>query len=121
MTTGVVVALCCAVIVIGIIYLALDMMKVENKYIVLFFVFMAAVAVLTNPKLEDHSQAMIRAAMQRTGDDYNNAGGLLALSLAKNMMTNMIDVDSYLVFSFTKIHSRIVGIGAFGNVWIFEN
>jgi hypothetical protein len=121
MMTGVVVVLCSAVMCIAILYLLLDMMKVETKYIVMVFFFIAGVAVITNPKVEQHAQSISKIAMERSGNDYTSAGGALAVSLANNLISSMIDVDNYVLFSLTKMKSKIVGVGAFGNVWIFEN
>jgi hypothetical protein len=120
MMTGVLVGLCYAVLCIAILFLLLDMLKIKKKYIVLIFVFIAGVAVITNPRIDQHAQCVVKMSIDRTGNDYNNIAGSLAISMANNLVLNMVEVDNYLLFSFTKIKSKIVGIGAFGNVWIFE-
>lgn len=97
------------------------------------------VAVLTNPKLMDHKEALKSAVgtafteamadeIRKGGNSYQAVGTALGLNLGMtlldNFINNMVTVDNYIVVSFTRVtfdgNSRIVGWGAFGNVWISD-
>jgi hypothetical protein len=95
------------------------------------------VAVITNPKKDDHvdavkkkmSQAALSEAVEssRSGNDFEKAGAVLGMTLGMTLIDNMIEsvleVNNYLLFSLTKFsyagHEKVIGIGAFGNVWLF--
>jgi hypothetical protein len=83
------------------------------------------VAILTNPGREDHAAAVSHFIMNKTSNSISSPGELLGASLASNLIKNMVTVDNYLVCSITIAtiggKSKAIGIGAFGNVWIWNN
>jgi hypothetical protein len=95
------------------------------------------VAVITNPKLEDHKAAIkskMNAAIQKSmsetisqsNDGLQQAGSVLGVMLGGALIDRLIDsavgVDNYVLFSLTKVtwegNSMIVGVGIFGNVFL---
>jgi hypothetical protein len=101
------------------------------------FCVVIIVAVITNPKKEDHidtvkreiSQSVLPEAVEglESGNGFEQAGVVLGMTLGMkvidNMLESMLEVNNYLLFSLTKFsyagNERIIGIGAFGNVWLF--
>ena len=94
------------------------------------------VAVLTNPKKQDHIDVIKKEISSRslensmddltTGNDMERAGSALGMTLGMalldKMLESLIEVDNYLLFSLSKLsyngNERIIAIGAFGNVWL---
>ena len=93
------------------------------------------VAVLTNPKRERHKEVIktkVMAYMQSTAkehlknNDEQQAGqafaALLGGALADGLIENLLSIDNYVLFSTTKItwegKTRVIGVGAFGNVFL---
>ncbi len=68
--------------------------------------------------------------MNPEGDESENEweqvgqalGMMIGGTLVENVIDNLVSTDNYILFSTTKINwdgkSRIIGIGAFGNVYI---
>jgi hypothetical protein len=95
------------------------------------------VAVITNPKKIDHVDAVKNAVTEKalegtmdnltSGSDFEKAGTAIGVTLGMKfldeMLGSVIVVNNYLLFSTTKIsfqgNERIIGVGAFGNVWLF--
>jgi len=78
-------------------------------------VVLLAIAVITNPNEEKHRQAVI----SNLSRNYDISGmGLLGLSLITQFD---VQVDNYVFLSFTRLGESVynVGVGAFGNVWIY--
>jgi hypothetical protein len=108
-----------------------------KKWIALCVVII--VAVITNPKKEDHvdavktkiSQAALSevAESASSGSDFEQAGAIIGMSLGVKVIDTMIEsllqVNNCLLFSLTKFSyagkERIIGVGAFGNVWLFAD
>lgn len=106
-----------------------------KKWIAFFVVII--VSVITNPKKEEHvdavknkiSQSVLPEAVEglKSGDGFEQAGVVLGMTLGMkvidNMLESMLEVNNCLLFSLTKFSyegkERIIGIGAFGNVWLF--
>ncbi len=104
----------------------------RSKFVTLIiFLVLIAIAFFTNPSKEAHKEAL-RTKLTQVIDEsmaerQNDAVTFGAWKLAGPQMTevflqNNFAVDDYKVLSLTKINwdnqSYIVGVGAFGNVWI---
>ena len=100
----------------------------KGVIVCLFFVVIAA---LTNPNQSRHKEVLenkIKTYMQKSMKDQD---GNVLVSLFGNVLGNLIiselietfvSTDNYILFSTTKLtwqgETRIIGIGAFGNVFI---
>jgi len=99
--------------------------------------FILLTAVLTNPDQERHKEVLsakfnsyvqhhISEGPSGTDDEWLQAGHALEMMLAgaliDRILSNMLTIDNYVIFSTTKIswggESRVIGIGAFGNVFL---
>jgi hypothetical protein len=95
------------------------------------------VAVLTNPdqnrhkeviknKLITYLQKTINKDQAKPQDEMEQVAQVIGITLggmiAEKILDNLMSTDNYIVFSTTKItwdgETRIIGIGAFGNVFI---
>src|ERR1700761_6028278 len=87
------------------------------------------IAVITNPGPERHKEAvkvelnkLMQNKLSDSGEGVEAFGSLVGGALIDRMVDNVVSSDSYLLFSTTKVtwdgNSRVVGIGAFGNVYI---
>lgn len=95
------------------------------------------VAVFTNPdqnrhkeviknKLITYMQKSIKKDQAEPRDEFEEAAQAIGITLggmiAEKVLDNLVSTDNYVVFSTTKItwegETRIIGIGAFGNVFI---
>jgi predicted lysophospholipase L1 biosynthesis ABC-type transport system permease subunit len=109
----------------------------KNYLVVVIIGVIVLVAVLTNPSEDRHREAMksrLNAHMQKTikqrlGEDANGLEGLaqalgaiLGGSVVSGLVENVVSSDNYVLFSTTKMtwegESKVVGVGAFGNVFI---
>lgn|GEM_PF-6879876 len=89
----------------------------KTSPLVWLIVILLITAVITNPREERHRQAVL-SNLSRNHDI--SGMGLLGLSLGAQFS---VEVDNYVFLSFTRLrgNSAWVGVGAFGNVWIFGN
>lgn len=95
------------------------------------------VAIITNPNQDRHKEVLkaklnaymhqsLKATQSGSGDEWAQAGQALGLmmggAMIEGIIDNMVSTDNYLLFSLTKINvegkSKVVGIGAFGNVFL---
>jgi hypothetical protein len=93
------------------------------------------IAVVTNPNQENHQakvKSLFMSSISKELSDFSGenswdtAGKTIGLTLGMNMIDNIITsfitADNYVLCSFTRASfdgkSRIIGVGAFGNVWI---
>lgn len=112
----------------------------KKRYIVFLLVAgMALVAIITNPAQDQHREAIkgeIMASLQKsmhenlpeadTNDNWGllgqTLGNLIGGTFVNGIINNLVSSDNYLLFSTTKVtwegESYIVGIGAFGNVFL---
>jgi hypothetical protein len=110
----------------------------KNHLILIVIAAIIAVAIFTNPDLSAHKEAakakmiagMQKAIKQQTDIARKAApdiaeptvSSLFGEGFVDKVADNVVSTDNYLLFSTTKItwagHSRIVGVGAFGNVYI---
>ena len=98
------------------------------------FVF---IAILTNPnqdrhkeviknKLNIHMQKKLKESLNKSDNEWEQAGQALGLmiggALVDRIIDNLVSTDNYVLFSTTKISwegdTKIIGIGAFGNLLI---
>jgi hypothetical protein len=82
------------------------------------------IAVFTNPSEERHRNLVKREVF---GDIYrcqyselSTGFGLMVGSMMDDVINAMFTVDNYLVFSVLKVGQKPVGVGAFGNIYIFD-
>ena len=91
----------------------------------------AVVAFVTNPNVDSHRAAMNQRAtivMSEVVAEQNilvqGAWGLTGNRLLTEFVNTSVTADNYFLFSITKINwdneSYSVGVGAFGNVFIFR-
>src|SRR5690349_13448008 len=95
------------------------------------------IAAITNPKKEEHVDAVKKVVMSKAMDsamdeissqksDWGVAGGALGMTLGvkaiEAMLETVISVDNYVVLSLTRAtfqgKTKIIGVGAFGNVFL---
>lgn len=95
------------------------------------------IAVFTNPNPERHKEAVknkvnsyiqqsMKESMNGTENNTAQAGKALGMMLAgafiDKIIDNLVSTDNYVLFSTTKItwdgKTEIIGIGAFGNVYL---
>ncbi|MES2654901.1 MAG: DUF4359 domain-containing protein [Bacteroidota bacterium] len=98
------------------------------------------VAILTNPNQDRHKEVIknkLQAFMQKsmkenlteTNDNWEQAGQALGMvlggALINRIIDNLVSTDNYVLFSTTKIswegETKVIGIGAFGNVFLTGN
>lgn len=95
------------------------------------------VAILTNPnqdrhkeviknKLNSYMQKSMKQNLTETDNVWAQAGQALGMmlggALVDRIIDNLVSTDNYVLFSTTKIswegETKVIGIGAFGNVFI---
>ena len=95
------------------------------------------IAVLTNPdqdrhqeviknKLKVYIQKSMKESMTETDDEWEQAGQALGVMIGgviiDGVVNNLISTNNYVLFSTTKVSwegkTRVIGIGAFGNVFL---
>ena len=105
--------------------------------IYLILMLFALIAVLTNPNQERHKEVIksklnvylqksIKGKMNQVDNQWEQAGQALGMmlgsALINRIVDNLISTNNYVFFSTTKItwegKSKIIGIGAFGNVYV---
>lgn len=101
------------------------------------FGLLILVAVMTNPNQAVHEEALkakVNSYLQKSmtdelsesNNEWEQAGQALGFlfggAIIDKVITNVVTVDNYVVFSITKIswggESRLIGIGIFGNVFL---
>jgi tetratricopeptide (TPR) repeat protein len=99
--------------------------------IVVGFILLALMA--TNPSIEDHRQAVIekmKEKMEESSDsesknEWQKAGEAIGMAIGKGFVEKAVSRDNYILFSLTKVsfgdNVKQIGVGAFGNVFIFED
>lgn len=111
------------------------MKKSHIFYLLLGFIILTAV--LTNPDQDRHKEVLkakfnsyiqhhISEGPTEADDEWLQAGDALEMmivgALLDRILSNMVTVDNYVIFSRTIIswggESRVIGIGAFGNVFL---
>ncbi|MCL2761193.1 MAG: DUF4359 domain-containing protein [Desulfuromonadales bacterium] len=110
----------------------------KKKYLIFAIIgILVFVAILTNPnqdrhkeviknKLNSYMQKSIKKSLPETNDELGQAGQALGMmfgaALVDRVVDTLVSTDNYLLFSTTKINwegkSKVIGIGAFGNVYI---
>jgi hypothetical protein len=110
----------------------------KKSYITLVLISMIIlIAVITNPNQERHKEVIkdrIMTYLQKSinidqaepKNDWAETGQALGImlggALVDRIVDNLISTDNYVLFSRTKItwngKTKIIGIGAFGNVFI---
>lgn len=112
----------------------------KNVSLIVIVAIVVILAVLTNPKQDQHKEVLktklnvfIQKAMKNslteTDNEWEQVGQSLGLmiggALINTMIDNMVSSDNYVLFSTTKIHvegeTRVIGIGAFGNIFFFKD
>lgn len=111
----------------------------ENKNLkTMFFLgILILISVFSNPDQDIHvneikelmySEMNLKEELNKhSSNEWEAAGAALGLSLGMSMIDkvveNMVSVDNYVIFSITNLkfdgESEVVGIGLFGNVFIF--
>lgn len=113
-------------------------MKKTSIILAVVLIF-CAVAMLTNPSQDRHKEVLktkLTAYMQKsmtqnlskTKNEWGDAGEAFGLMFSGVMIdgiiNNLVSSDNYVLFSTTKItwegKAKIVGFGAFGNVFISD-
>ncbi len=96
-------------IAIVILFVVFKIFKAVIKWVLIIVLILGALAFFTNPKESAHRQSL-KDAIQ---------------DLPVKVREKSISVDDYKIFSITKVKVRgkekIVGIGAFGKVWYFND
>jgi len=109
----------------------------KNQITIAIISLIILVAVVSNPNQDRHKEVIknklitylqksIKKGQTGPKDDLEEAGQVLGLMLGgmivDNILDNFMSTDNYVVFSTTKItwegETKIIGIGAFGNVFI---
>lgn len=92
------------------------------------------VALLTNPSLDQHKSAVKIVAgkvvgeatqeLEKEENPFAALGAAMGSVMINSLVESIVSSQNYLVFSLTRItfegESRTVGIGAFGNVFLFD-
>ncbi len=95
---------------IVVLFILFKMLKAFVKWLVIFLILLFAVAYFTNPVESIHHQSL--------------KDSIKELKLSK-VREKFIQVDDYKFFSLTKVkvdgHDKIVGVGAFGKIWYFDD
>jgi tetratricopeptide (TPR) repeat protein len=99
--------------------------------IVIGFILLALMA--TNPSIEDHRQAVIEKMKEKIEESSNSesknewqkAGEAIGMAIGQGFLEKAVSRNNYLLFSLTKVtfgdNVKQIGVGAFGNVFIFED
>lgn len=110
----------------------------KKKYLILVILgIVLLVGILTNPnqdrhkeviknKLNSFMQKSMKESLTKTDNEWEKTGQAFGMMLGgaiiDRMVDNIVSTDNYVLFSTTKIswegETKIIGIGAFGNVFI---
>lgn len=106
----------------------------NNQITIGIIILIGFVAILTNPKLQDHKEAVktkISASIQKNAnlkeekdaayDLGMSFGKLLGGVLIDNIVDSIVSTDNYVLFSLTKVtwgnETKVIGLGLFGNIF----
>ena len=96
-------------IVLVVLYVLFRIFKAFLKWGIILLIVVFAIAFFTNPEESSHQQSLKEQIRE--------------LNL-KRVREKLIKVEDYKVFSLTKVNvdgeEKVVGIGAFGRVWYFD-
>lgn len=87
-----------------------------------FFIFIAVISVIlfialiTNPRKEVHYESIKYFYAEQIGV---NPDGFLYEMVATQISKTVMHVDNYYIFSLTKVEGQTVGIGVFGQHFIY--
>jgi hypothetical protein len=110
----------------------------KKNYIFLIIIgVIALIAILTNPnqdrhkeviknKISSYMQKSMKESLTNTENEWEQAGQALGImlggALIDEIIDNLVSTDNFVLFSTTKINwegeTKVIGIGAFGNVFI---
>lgn len=95
-------------VVLVILYLVFKLFKTLFKWLLIAIVVLAIIAFASNPDFNAHSDKL--TSMKK--------------ELSKEIKEKKVTFDDYKIFSLTKKkvngEEKIVGVGAFGKVWYFD-
>jgi hypothetical protein len=112
-------------LMIGVIAIALLLIILtsKRKTVLVVLAVVLIVGLATNPSREQHAAAVTTYLVKRSGGDYTDTAGLIALNAVRNSVASVVGTQNFLVFSITTStnsgSTRNIGIGALGNVWIW--
>lgn len=105
--------------------------------LLIIIIFIGICATVTNPDSQRHKEVIkdklnlqmqkyIKESAEESDNKWESAGQVLGLIFGKpiidDVVDNLISTDNYVFFSTTKLtwegNTRIIGIGAFGNVFL---
>jgi len=106
----------------------------NNQITIGIIILIGLVAILTNPKLQDHKEAVktkISASIQKNAnlEEEKDAAYDLGMSFGKllggvlidNIVDTIVSTDNYVLFSLTKVtwdsETKVIGLGLFGNIF----
>jgi hypothetical protein len=93
-------------VVLVVLFILFKIFKVFIKWGILILVLVLVVAYFTNPEELTHHKG-------------------LKDTVKENITDKLVKIDDYKIFSLTKVkvkgEEKIVGIGAFGKVWYFDD
>jgi hypothetical protein len=96
-------------VVVVVLYIVFKIFKTLMKWLVIVVVVVLAIAYFSNPDFNDHSKTL-------TG---------MRKEIAREIKEKKVKFDDYKIFSLTKKkvngEEKIVGVGAFGKVWYFDD
>ncbi len=109
----------------------------KSHIIIAIIGFVLVIAAVTNPNADRHKEvikAKLNAYMQKsmaeeygtTDNTWEKAGQALGMmfsgAIVDGIVANIVSTDNYILFSTTKVSwagdTKVIGIGAFGNVFI---
>ena len=97
------------VIALVVFFILFKILKAFIKWVVIILIIFFAIAYFSNPKHSDHFDGVKD----------------IAKDLPIKKVRDKLKVDDYKIFSLTKVkvdgEEKIVGVGAFGKVWYFDD
>lgn len=119
----------------------------KGHFVFFSIAMLVLIAAITNPDTDRHKEAVkakfdaylqkaAREGIAESDNTWEQAGQAIGLMLGGALVgyavDNLVSTDNYVVFSVTKVswegESKIIGVGAFGNVFlskkvdeVFEN
>lgn len=109
----------------------------KGHFVFFSIAMLVLIAAITNPDTDRHKEAVkakfdaylqkaAREGIAESDNTWEQAGQAIGLMLGGALVgyavDNLVSTDNYVVFSVTKVSwegkSRIIGVGAFGNVFL---